>query len=150
MKNNTTGSGIKVNVVTKEIIITKAFEKAASQIGSKEYEEIVKTVQDFPEFVVKYKEIKKKANKTSYKGLTINEMKRFVSTRSTEEQEVFNKVLELANGQRGKYAIVKKWFLDNYKEVYVSELDTISVKGSKDISSLIDVSVKGKDVTAAW
>lgn len=149
MKNNTTNNGIKVNVVTKEIIITKAFEKAASQIGSKEYEEMVKTLQDFPEFVVKYKEIKKKANKTSYKGLTIDEMKRFVSTRSIAEQEMFDKVLELANGQRGKYAIVKKWFLDNYKEVYVSELDTISVRKSKDTSSLVDVSVKNNDVTAA-
>ena len=149
MKNNTTNNGIKVNVVTKEIIITKAFERAASRIGSKEYEEMVKTLQDFPEFVVKYKEIKKKANKTSYKGLTIDEMKRFVSTRSTAEQEMFDKVLELANGQRGKYAIVKKWFLDNYKEVYVSELDTISVRKSKDTSSLVDVSVKNNDVTAA-
>ena len=149
MKNNTAKNGIKVNVVTKEIIITKAFEKAANLIGSKEYEEMVKTMQDFPEFVVKYKEIKKKANKTSYKGLTIDEMKRFVSTRSTAEQEMFDKVLELANGQRGKYAIVKKWFLDNYKEVYVSELDTISVRKSKDTSSLVDVSVKNNDVTAA-
>lgn len=149
MKNNTASNGIKVNVVTKEIIITKAFEKAASQIGSKEYEEMVKTLQDFPEFVVKYKEIKKKANKTSYKGLTIDEMKRFVSTRSTAEQEKFDKVLEIASGQRGKYAIVKKWFLDNYKEVYVSELDTISVKESKDTSSLVDVSVKSNDGAAA-
>lgn len=149
MKNNTTNNGIKVNVVTKEIIITKAFEKAASQIGSKEYEEMVKTLQDFPEFVVKYKEIKKKANKTSYKGLTIDEMKRFVSTRSKAEQEKFDKVLEIASGQRGKYAIVKKWFLDNYKEVYVSELDTISVKAHKEASSLVDVSAKSNDVTAA-
>lgn len=149
MKNNTTSKGIKVNVVTKEIIITKAFEKAASQIGSKEYEEMVKTLQDFPEFVVKYKEIKKKANKNSYKGLTIDEMKRFVSTRSTAEQETFDKVLKIASGQRGKYAIVKKWFLDNYKEIYVSELDTISVKESKDASFLADVSVKNNNAAVA-
>ena len=142
MKNNTTNNGIKVNVVTKEIIITRAFEKAASQIGSKEYEEMVKTLQDFPEFVVKYKEIKKKANKTSYKGLTINEMKRFVSTRSITEQEMFDKVLELANGQRGKYAVVKKWFLDNYKEVYVSELETISVKANKETTALVDAPIQ--------
>lgn len=130
-------------------IITKAFEKAASQIGSKEYEEMVKTLKDFPEFEVKYKEIKKKTNKQSYKGLTIDEMKRFVSTRSTAEQEKFNKVLEIADGQRGKYAIVKKWFLDNYKDVYVSELDTISVRESKGTSSLVEVSAKSEDVAVA-
>ena len=52
-------------------------------------------------------------------------MKRFISNRTDEEMEMFNKVLALASNRQGKYAIVKKWFLDNYKEDYATEIEKI-------------------------
>ena len=52
-------------------------------------------------------------------------MTRFLSNRAEEEQEMFKKVLAIAANKQGKYAIVKKWFLDNYKEAYSEEIAVI-------------------------
>ena len=71
------------------------------------------------------KSVEKKENKKSYKGLSIEEMTRFLSNRAEEEQEMFKKVLAIAANKQGKYAIVKKWFLDNYKEAYSEEIAVI-------------------------
>ena len=50
--------GINFNHAEKEIIITKAFEKAANVIGSTEYKELVKVRKDFPDYSIKRKETK--------------------------------------------------------------------------------------------
>lgn len=103
MKNTTTN--YTINAAAKEIEITKKFEKAASVYNSNEYKQLVALMNDLPTFTIKVKEIKKKAGKKSYKGLTINEMRRFVSTRSEKELFVFEKVLEVAKHKNGSYAI---------------------------------------------
>ena len=81
--------------------------------------------KEFTGFSFVYKTIEKKENKKSYKGLSIDEMKRFISNRTDEEMDMFEKVLELASNRQGKYAVVKKWFLDNYKEAYATEIEKI-------------------------
>jgi hypothetical protein len=111
----------------KEIIITKAFDKAVRDINSKEYNELSRLVKDFPTYKIVIKTIKKKENKKSYSGLTIDEMKRFINTRSDKEQDTFKKVLLITEGKKGKYAIVKKWFLDCYKEEYDAELEKLAL-----------------------
>ena len=128
MNNSTTTvKGYVLNLVEGKIVMTKRFEKKAMVFGSNEYKVLIGLRKDFPEFKFEVKEIKKKDNKKSYEGLTIEEMKRFISTRSKEEYASFEKVLKIAEGKKGKYAIVKKWFLDNYKEVYVPEIETIKI-----------------------
>lgn len=114
-----------INFEAEEIIITKRFGKAASQIGTPEFKVMQQLRKEFTGFSFVYKTIEKKENKKSYKGLSIDEMKRFVSTRTDEEIDMFEKVLALASNKQGKYAIVKKWFLDNYKEDYAMEIDRI-------------------------
>lgn len=123
--NNT--KGYEINYAAKEIIITKKFNKAAGIIDSVEYKIMLALRKDFADFSIKTKSIEKKENKVSYKGLSIEEMKRFiVANRSKEEQELFEKILKLQEGKKGKYATVKKWFLDNYKEIYTTELEELS------------------------
>lgn len=123
--NNT--KGYEINFETKEIIITKRFSKAAGVINSDEYKVMLALRKDFTDFTIKTKTIEKKENKVSYKGLSIEEMKRFIAAnRSQEEQALFDKILRLQEGKKGKYAVVKKWFLDNYKEVYTTELEELS------------------------
>lgn len=124
MKNTT---NYTINFTTKEIIITKKFGKAASQIGSPEFMEMGKLRREFSDYKIVYKEIQKKENKKSYKGLTIDEMNRFMSGRANEEQELFKKVIDVAANRKGKYAIIKKWFLDNYKEAYEEEIKEIKI-----------------------
>lgn len=119
--------GYTINFETEQIIITKKFGKAASQIGTPEFKAMQQLRKEFNGFGIAYKPIKKKENKKSYKGLSIDEMTRFLSNRTEEEQEMFKKVLTIAANRQGKYAIVKKWFLDNYKDAYSDELAGMEV-----------------------
>lgn len=120
-------TGYTINFEAKEIIITKKFGKAASQIGSPEFKIMQQLRKEFEGFSFAYKIIEKKENKKSYKGLSIDEMTRFLSNRTENEQEKFKKVLAVAANRKGKYAIVKKWFLDNYKEAYSEEVTAMEV-----------------------
>ena len=134
MKNTT--ANYTIDAAKKEIIITKKFEKAANVIGSNEYKDLVTLMKDFPDFKIKVKEIKKKANKKTYNGLTIEEMKRFISTRTNEEVLLFEKVVTIAKHKKGSYAITKKWFLNKYKEAYDMELEALKLE--KEINDLVN------------
>ena len=79
-----------INFEAEEIIITKKFGKAASQIGTPEFKVMQQLRKEFTGFSFVYKTIEKKENKKSYKGLNIDEMKRFVSTRTDEEIDMFD------------------------------------------------------------
>lgn len=129
MNNSTTTvKGYVLNLVEGKIVMTKRFEKKAMVYGSDEYTVLTGLRKDFPDFKLEVKEIKKKDNKKSYEGLTIEEMKRFVSTRSKEEKEALERVIKLANDKKkSKYGKIKKWFLDNYKDIYVPEIETIKI-----------------------
>ena len=137
MKNTT--ANYTINAAKKEIIITKKFEKAANIINSNEYKDLVILMRDFPDFQIKVKEIKKKSNKKTYNGLTIDEMKRFISTRTEEEAALFDKVVAIAKHKKGSYAITKKWFLNKYKEAYDKELEQIKLEMEiEDLEAEID------------
>lgn len=121
-------SKITFNHVAKEIIITKAFEVEANVIGSPAYDELVRIRKDFPDYTIRRKEIAKKENKKSFKGLTIDEMKRFLTTVGKEDVELFEKVCKIAEKKQGKYAVIKKWFLNNYQEAYEKELENLKLE----------------------
>lgn len=116
-----------INFEAEEIIITKKFGKAASQIGTPEFKVMQQLRKEFTGFSFVYRTIEKKENKKSYKGLSIDEMERFLSNREKEELEMFKKVVAVAANRQGKYAIVKKWFLDHYKEAYSKEVEVMEV-----------------------
>ena len=126
MKNNTTN--YTINAAKKEIIITKKFEKEANVIGSVAYRELVILMNDFPNFDIRGKEIKKSTSKKTYNGLTIEEMKRFIGTQSEEEVILFERVVAIAKHKKGSYAITKKWFLNKYKEAYEKELEALKIE----------------------
>ena len=115
--NKTTG--MTINAEKKEIIITKAFKKAMSVYGSKEYEAFVGVRKDLPDYEIKVKEIEKKEGKVSYAGLTIFKMQAAVQVIAGEEKaEIFKKQASVYEGEKGKYATVKKIFLKKYKDDY--------------------------------
>lgn len=117
-----------INFEARTITITKKFGKEASEFGTQAFETMKQLRAEFPDFQFVYKTIQKKENKESFKGLTIDEMKRFIGARSAEELETFEKVEAIAECKQGKYAIIKKWFLDNYKEEYKKEIANITAK----------------------
>lgn len=140
MKNK----GYEINFAAKEITITKAFAKLAQDFTTPEAAAMEMLMAKYPSFTMKYKEIKKKANKESYSGLSLGVMKAFFESRirmaktkieeaeemteemlaemtkelekREKEQEAFQNVLEIVG--KGKYATIKKWFLDNFKKEY--------------------------------
>lgn len=119
---------ITFNHVAKEIIITKAFEVEANAIGSPAYDELVRIRKDFPDYTIRRKEIARKENKKSFKGLTLDEMRRFLSTLGEADLILFEKVCKIAEGKQGKYAVIKKWFLKNYQEAYEKELENLKLE----------------------
>jgi hypothetical protein len=76
--------------------------------------------KDFQDFTIKIKAIEKKENKVAYSGLSIYKMKAAIEyiTKDKEAVEAFEKYIQVYKGQKGKYATLKKLFLDNYKEEY--------------------------------
>ena len=143
MKTN----GVSFNHVAKEVIITKAFEKAANRVGSNEYNELVKIRRDFPDYTIRRKEIEKNTSKQTYRGLTVKEMKRFIATRSEKEVELFEKVCKIADSKQGKYAVIKKWFLDNYQKEYDKEIENLKLAAElEEIAAAVEESEESEPV----
>ena len=107
-------NGYKVDFAAKVITITKRFGNAAGVLGTPEFE-IMQQLRKF-----QYKTIERNENKETYKHLTIDEMKRFLSTREDSQSALvqFARVENVVGNRKGKYAVIKKWFLKNYKEEY--------------------------------
>ena len=49
-------------------------------------------------------------------------MKRFVATVGNDEASLFDKVIAIAQNKTSPYAVIKKWFLNKYKEAYLNEI----------------------------
>lgn len=121
-----------VNYETKEIIITKTFANKAAALNTPEAAIMKQLRTEYPDFTFSYKRIDKKENKQSYSGLTIKTMELFFESKIRAERaanpdvegklaselnyENFNNVKKVVG--KGKYATIKKWFLDNFKEEY--------------------------------
>ena len=104
MKNNR----YEFNHEAKEIIITKAFAKESSVIGSSAYKELLRLKKDWSDY-------------------TIKEMRRFLATVGENDLKLFDKACAIAEGKQGKYAIMKKWFLNKYQEAYEKELENLKL-----------------------
>ncbi len=128
-----TSKGYVIDYIAKTITVTRVFAKAAGMIGSVEYNEMLTLRKDHSDFSFRYKEITRNNSKKTYKGLTIEEMKRFIKKvdsekGSNEGSDLFNRVLKVADCRQNKYTTVKKWFLDNYQKTYDKELEDMKIK----------------------
>lgn len=141
-------ANIKFNPMNNTIEVTKKFLNEASIINSPAYKELAQIKRDFPYAEIALKTIKKKSNKISYKGLSIEEMTRFVGTRSEREQKTFECVIKLAAKKSGKYALIKKWFLDHYKNEYLNELNSLSDIDEDALAAELDALDTNNEVVA--
>lgn len=121
--------GYDLKHAKKSIVLTKAFAKKAGIIGSPEYNVMLTLRKDFADYSIRYKKIKKNATKKTYKGLTFKEMERYL-TENYENNIVqqFCKVKHIAECRQDRYAVVKKWFLDNFQEAYDKEIEEKNLK----------------------
>ena len=120
----TKSANYEINHIDETIIITKKFYKAAGILNSPEYKELMAIRRDNPNYKIVLREIKKKAGKKSYRNLTYDNMKTFITAWETDEETrkqrlaQMDTVMELSKVQAGPYAYVKTWFLDLYGEAY--------------------------------
>lgn len=99
-----------VDVVAKTITASVATLNRAKNPNSKEYLELGLLLADHPDFTID----KKASNKTTYDGLNFLFMRDYIRIQDDcdELMDEFEAV-KLSCGE--KYPIVKKWFLDTFK-----------------------------------
>ena len=116
----TKSANYEIDHINGTIIITKKFYKAASIHNSPEYKELMAIRRDNPTFNIVLREIKKKVGKKSYRNLTYDNMRAFITAREQDEATraerlaQLDKVISLSKIQAGPYAYVKVWFLNIY------------------------------------
>lgn len=116
MRHNT---DYEVNFLNNTITITKKFAKAASVLGSSEYNTLMMLKKDNPDFTIELREIKKKEGKKTYRHLTFEVMEDIIiriDGKDSKNLAAFETVKVQAKLQPSPYAYAKKWFLANYKD----------------------------------
>lgn len=71
--------GMTINHATNTIIVTKAFNEAASEYGTPEYMELNAVKKDNPQMRVVLRSTKAAGRTNDNKGLTYNYMRKFIS-----------------------------------------------------------------------
>ena len=113
-----------INFTESTISGSKSALKKASNPASAEYKELTAKMAAHPTFKVVEKEPNE--NKNTYEGLDFPMMQNYINTLPNAEEMMaeFIAVKEMAGG---KYPLVKKWFLDTFKD----DTDTFKVSEAK-------------------
>lgn len=100
-----------VDVVAKTITASVATLNRAKNPNSKEYVELCLLLVDHPDFAI----TKRGSKKVVYNGMTFSFMQEYILTQSEPEQMLVEfECVKRINCD--KYAPVKKWFLNTYKD----------------------------------
>ena len=119
----------KINLISKTLTITKAFEDAASNVNSEEYKLYQKLIHEIPELKIvrkthrtpsKYKTKNGEEFRCNqFKNLTYDNMEKFIdalpNNREYKAQFIFAKTAAAAVQTNG-YAVVRRWFAEQFPE----------------------------------
>lgn len=119
MKNTLT-----INYENKTLIMDRTFAKLAENTNSDEYEHLQKVRNDYPDYNVTVKKIKRNLQKETYKGLSYEYMEEYILRHETEDNALniikeFNELRTISrcHKQGVRYPTIKKWFLEKYPEI---------------------------------
>ena len=113
-----------INFTDNTIYGSKSALKKASNPTTAEHKELMNLLATHPTFKVAEKEPNTK--KTTYKGMGFKMMADYISTQDNAEELMAEfETAKMMFG--GKYPLVKKWFLDTFKD----EADTFKVSEAK-------------------
>lgn len=113
-----------IDFANSRIMMDRTFAEKCRDTRSIEYEHLQRVRQDYPQFTVLRREIKKNASKETYAGLTYEYMERYIVTH--EEADTRAAVLAEYNELRlisechkrsRRYPTIKKWFLAKYPQI---------------------------------
>ena len=117
-------SKLVVKYAENVIEMNTTFAKMMQNPLSDEYALLQKIRVENPTFAVRRRQIKTNPKKDTYKGLTYEYMKMYITTHESEKtvQEVLDYLdeqilISKCHGQRLRYPTIKKWFLNKYPEV---------------------------------
>ena len=110
---------LKINHENRTLVMDRTFAKAASFVGSNEYNLLQDARRDYPSYQVTLRSIKKKEDKESYRGLTYQYMENYIATHANAARimEEYKELRLQAECHSIRYPNIKKWFLAKYPEV---------------------------------
>ena len=110
---------LKINHENRTLVMDRTFAKAASFVGSNEYNLLQDARRDYPSYQVTLRSIKKKEDKESYRGLTYQYMENYIRSHANAAPNMaeFQQQILLSKCHSIRYANIKKWFLAMYPEV---------------------------------
>lgn len=105
-------NGYFYDIFRNTLIITKAFERKASRIGSTEYRLMLDYRKAHADLKVAYW----KENARRKSGLGYHQMEAFIALHCDKEERLarFEAMKKLAKTQRNPYHFMKKWFEETY------------------------------------
>lgn len=111
---------LKIDFVNSTLIMDRTFAKAASIVGSQEYQLLQNARQDYPTFTVSMRVIKRNPHKESYRGLTYAYMEKYITDHDDKNKSIMKEYLskrEISECHSVRYPTIKKWFLETYPEI---------------------------------
>ena len=110
---------LKINHETRTLVMDKTFAKAASFVGSNEYNLLQSARRDYPSYQVTLRTIKKKADKESYRGLTYEYIENYIANHADckVRMEEYKALRLYAECHSIRFPHIKKWFLETFPEV---------------------------------
>lgn len=110
---------LKINHKNRTLVMDRTFAKAASFVGSNEYNLLQDARRDYPSYQVTLRSIKKKEDKESYRGLTYKYMEDYIRSHANAAANMaeYHQQRLLAECHSIRYPNIKKWFLAMYPEV---------------------------------
>ena len=120
MKND-----LRIDFTKNEIIMSRSFEKCASIAGSDEYRRLQLVRQDYPNFSVVRRSIKKAPTKETYAGLTYTYMEAYIASHDNADtnMKVYGELRLIGACHKVSYPTIKKWFLETYPEIVEFGID---------------------------
>ena len=120
MKND-----LRIDFTKNEIIMSRSFEKCASIAGSEEYRRLQLVRQDYPNFSVVRRSIKKAPTKETYAGLTYAYMEAYIAGHDQDGtiKKVYDELRLIGACHKVSYPTIKKWFLETYPEIVEFGID---------------------------
>ena len=115
---------LKLDHAKRTIVMDRTFAKFAANTMSQEYAHLQTVRQDYPEYQVVQRKIKRSKTKECYRGLNYEYMEDYIKTHGSKEECAKNlaefkeqKLISLCHSTSRRYPTIKKWFLAKYPEV---------------------------------
>ena len=115
---------LKLEHAKRTIVMDRTFAKYAANTMSQEYAHLQTVRQDYPEYQVVQRKIKRSKTKECYRGLNYEYMEDYIKTHGSKEEIATNmadykelKLISQCHSTSRRYPTIKSWFLAKYPEV---------------------------------